>query len=191
MERAKLMFGCYRRGDANDPEIYVAACTSVLARYPAEIVRNVTDPYSGLPARKTEQGWSGLPDVADVKEACEAEATRQKRLREYAALPKPTFKRLAGPSLPPAPGSRATLFVHADHKGYDEMREKAKTADRAEWKDDELGRPGIWVAYGWYDDYRSGKLKLKRIKAPAFTPPAPEWPADPPPAEHEQAEIPF
>lgn len=83
------MFGCYRRGDANDPDTYVAAVAMVLSKYPADIIKTVTDPYSGLPARKNENGYSGLPDVADVKEACEAEAVRAERIKRYAALPKP------------------------------------------------------------------------------------------------------
>src|SRR5688572_11161104 len=82
-ERARLMFGCYRRGDANDPDTYVMAVTAVLMRYSPDVVRTVTDPYSGLPSRKSESGWSGLPDVADVKQACEAEAARQERINHY------------------------------------------------------------------------------------------------------------
>src|SRR3990167_5280588 len=67
-ERARLLFGCYRRGDANDPDTYVAAVTAVLAHFSAEVVKAVTDPYSGLPGRKSESGWTGMPDVAEVKE---------------------------------------------------------------------------------------------------------------------------
>jgi hypothetical protein len=31
-ERARLLLGCYRTGDANDPETYVAAITAILSR---------------------------------------------------------------------------------------------------------------------------------------------------------------
>lgn len=84
-----MMFGCYRRGDANDPDQYVAAVAYVLSKYSTDVIKTITDPYSGLPGRKTESGFSGLPDVAVVREACEAEAARVERIKRYAALPPP------------------------------------------------------------------------------------------------------
>lgn len=83
-QRAKLLLGCYRTGEANDPETYVAAITAVLARYPEEVITAVTHPVTGLPSKK---GW--LPTVKEVTEAC-AEAVapiaeneaRLKRIRE-------------------------------------------------------------------------------------------------------------
>lgn len=63
------MFGCFRRGDANDPDIYVAAITAVLAEYPEEVVKHVTDPRTGIP-RKT----NFLPTVAEVDYACSERA---------------------------------------------------------------------------------------------------------------------
>jgi hypothetical protein len=65
-ERAKLLFGCYRTGDANDPETYVAAITAILARFPEEIITQVTHPDTGLPSNG--KGW--LPTVKEVKDAC-------------------------------------------------------------------------------------------------------------------------
>jgi len=61
------MFGCYRKGDANDPETYTAAVAAVLAQYPPDVVTSVTDPRSGLPGRMQ---W--LPTVKEVRDACEA-----------------------------------------------------------------------------------------------------------------------
>lgn len=66
-ERARLLLGCYRTGDANDPETYVAAITAILARYPENIITEVTHPATGLPKKK---GW--LPTVKEVFDACEA-----------------------------------------------------------------------------------------------------------------------
>ncbi len=60
------MFGCYRKGDANDPETYTAAVTAILAEYSPEVIKRITDPRSGLP-RKLK--W--LPTVAEVSEACD------------------------------------------------------------------------------------------------------------------------
>lgn len=67
-ERARLLLGCYRTGDANDPATYVAAITAILARYPEEIITVVTHPATGLPSKK---GW--LPTVKEVRDACEHE----------------------------------------------------------------------------------------------------------------------
>lgn len=66
VERAEVLFGCYRKGDANDPETYVAAIAAVLADYPAETIRFVTDPRTGIPSRVS---W--MPTVGEVKRACE------------------------------------------------------------------------------------------------------------------------
>ncbi len=61
----KRMLGCYPSGKPADPQVYVAAITAVLARYPNEIVRQVTDPVNGLPA-----SCKFLPSIAELTEAC-------------------------------------------------------------------------------------------------------------------------
>ena len=79
-KRAELLLGCYRTGDANDPKTYVAAITAVLARYPEQIMTDVTNPKNpaALPNQKT---W--LPSVKEVFDACEAvlEPIRQHEAR--------------------------------------------------------------------------------------------------------------
>ena len=142
------MFGCYRRSEAADPETYTAAVAMVLAHYPADIVKAVTDPYSGLPSRKTEGGWTGMPDVAEVKAACEAEAVRRVRLADLAALPAPSRKRLPAP--PAGPGAFATVFVPPEAPQYEKMKRRTQTADAREWRYDDQ-RQGIWVAWSWFE----------------------------------------
>jgi hypothetical protein len=66
VSRAKLLLGCYRTGEANDPQTYVAAITAILARYPEAVITAVTHPATGLPAKK---GW--LPTVKEVVDACD------------------------------------------------------------------------------------------------------------------------
>lgn len=66
--RASILLGCYRKGDAEDPQTFVAAVASILASYPQEVAYRVTDPRSGLPGKSK---W--LPTPAEVREACEAE----------------------------------------------------------------------------------------------------------------------
>ena len=66
-----MMFGCYRKQDANDPEIYVAAVTAILSEYPDSVIETVTDPRTGLPSKIK---W--LPTVAEVKSECESHMYR-------------------------------------------------------------------------------------------------------------------
>lgn len=86
-ERSRLLFGCYRKGDANDPDTYVAAVTATLARYPRDVIKAVTHPAKGLPTKS-----KFLPNVAEVYEACEEmmtarreEAARRKRVDQQLA----------------------------------------------------------------------------------------------------------
>jgi hypothetical protein len=83
-ERAKLLLGCYRTGEANDPVTYVAAITAILARYPEDVITTVTHPATGLPKQKS---W--LPTIKEVSVACDEAAefnlqneARLKRVRE-------------------------------------------------------------------------------------------------------------
>ena len=72
------MFGCYRKGDANDPETYVAAITATLARYPEDVIISVTHPATGLPSQK-----SFLPTVKEVFDACEELNGPRKRMAQF------------------------------------------------------------------------------------------------------------
>ena len=64
-ERAQLLFGSYRTGDANDANTYVAAIAATLARFPAGVITAVTHP-SGL---ATKYSW--LPSVKEVFDTCQ------------------------------------------------------------------------------------------------------------------------
>ena len=68
VDRTRLLLGSYRKGDASDPDVYTSAVAAVLAEYPEDIVRRVTDPRGGLPG--TCQ-W--LPTVQEVRSSCERE----------------------------------------------------------------------------------------------------------------------
>lgn len=162
-ERAKILFGCYRRGDANDPDTYVAAVAMVLSKYAVEVIKAVTDPYSGLPSKKKESGYSGMPDVADVREACDYEATRIARMERYRALPAPDFNRprLAKPA--PSPGDLATVFVPESNPRFAMLVEWAKTADQRKWKYD--GRAGIVVSYDTWDQRPAATRRLVEASA--------------------------
>jgi hypothetical protein len=75
---AKLLLGCYRAGEAADPEVYTGAIIAVLSDYSLDVVRRVVDPRSGMPSRLQ---W--LPTVAEVKRACEEIDGPMRRAREW------------------------------------------------------------------------------------------------------------
>lgn len=61
-----MLFGCYRKTEANDAEVLAAAVAATLAEFPVEVIEYVTDPRTGLPATSK---WP--PTVFEVREACE------------------------------------------------------------------------------------------------------------------------
>lgn len=90
-ERARFLFGQYRKGEANDPEIYVASIAAILSEYPAETIRYVTDPRTGIAAnpprdKKTGMVWTGMPNPAEVKNACEKHYGPERRRIERDAV---------------------------------------------------------------------------------------------------------
>lgn len=105
-ERARVLFGCFRKGDANDPDTYVAAIAAVLADYPEDTIWSVTDPRSGVASKV---GF--LPTVKEIRDACEdhygptrraieREGRERRQLAERKALappdegPRPTYDEL-------------------------------------------------------------------------------------------------
>jgi hypothetical protein len=75
------MFGCYRKAEASDPEIYAAATAAVLSEYSKEVIDYMTDPRTGLPSKSK---W--LPSVYEVREACEEHAQYLEKLKRHRAM---------------------------------------------------------------------------------------------------------
>lgn len=152
-ERARLMLGCYRKGDASDPDTYVLAIAAVLAMFEPEIIRYATDPRTGITTQEKFRAF--MPNSGEVKAFCDAERDRAERLRRHSEMPRPNFARLPPP--PPAPGARANVFVSGDSPRYEEMMERTKTGDPLDWKI-EMSRRGVWVALTWLDrEVRRGR----------------------------------
>jgi hypothetical protein len=144
------MFGCYRRDEANDPEIYCAAIAAVLSDYPRAIVEYVTDPRVGIPSRIK---WP--PSVAEVMEACDAEMKRV----ETMSKPIPNFRKRE--YMPPRtdPGCWANCFVGPESPNYAAAVEftKAPDTDARAWRFGEFrGISGVWLAYPNYETIRLG-----------------------------------
>lgn len=144
-QRAKLLFGCYRRSDANEPETYVMAVAAVLAGYDVEMIREVTDPRTGISTDERYATWP--PNSGELKIYCEGKAAVNARIKQYSQMPRPNLTRLAPP--PPAPGRRANILVRKENPRFAEMCEKAKKSDEAEWK---WHMHGIVVASGWWNE---------------------------------------
>jgi len=146
-QRAEVLFACYRRGDANDPERYVAAIAAVLSLYDVDLIREVTDPRTGI--QTTEKFAAFMPNAGELKVYCEALASRHDRLKHLGSrrVPEPAHRHLEAP--PPAPGDLANVFVPSEHPKYSRICEWAKTADPRLWKYD-VG--GIWAGYNALDN---------------------------------------
>ena len=160
-ERAKVLFGSYRRGDANDPDRYVAAIAKVLSSYETSLIHEVTDPETGISA--TEKFMSFMPNAGELKVYCDAIAARRDRIQRLGSLPKVDFTRARLAAPPRQPGDLATVFVPADNVRYPQFVEWSKTADPRQWKFgvSSDNRNGIWVSYDIWDLRQIAARKVK------------------------------
>jgi hypothetical protein len=62
----KILCGCYRASEVADPTTFNEAALRIMCNYPLDILRAVTNPAAGLPAKLK---W--FPSLAELKEACE------------------------------------------------------------------------------------------------------------------------
>lgn len=74
-----LMYGCYRKDDASNPEVFLTAASAILAEYSDEVIRYVTDPRTGLPSNLK---WP--PQASEVREACKSHASYLARIDKFA-----------------------------------------------------------------------------------------------------------
>lgn len=155
-ERARILLGCYRRNDAIDPDSYVLAITAVLAMFDPELIREVTDPRTGISTDERYAKWP--PNSGELKLYCEGKAAVKARIQRYAAMPKPDFSRPRLSAPEPRPGRRANLLVRRGMPRYDEMCERARSgnADPAEFQ---FVPEGIRVSLAWWDRSRIGEWR--------------------------------
>lgn len=143
LERATMLLGCYRRDEANNPEVYIAAVAAVLSEFQPDVIEYVTDPRTGLP--RTSK-WP--PNPAEVAEACEAR-------RRYLDAISSGWK--YQPAKPIAYGRKRTtanVLVRREAPQYAAMLELAQKAPEHEWCHDAEGR-GIWVSRNWLPTMRA------------------------------------
>lgn len=151
-QRAEVLFGCYRRGDANDPERYVAAVAAVLSLYDFELIREVTDPRTGI--MTTEKFAAFMPNAGELRIYCEAQAARKDRLRRLGErrIPVAANMRLEPPEQPQ--GYLANVHIPAGHVRYAALAIWAKTAEPRLWKFGKSsdGVDGIWIPLDIWQD---------------------------------------
>jgi hypothetical protein len=141
-ERARVLFACYRRGDANDPERYVMAIATILMSYSEEIINDVTDPRTGISTREKFRAFP--PNSGELKAYCDERDAYLTRINTYRRLP--PRRALPPPSADKPPGRLANVLVPRNAPQYEKMVERSKTADPAEWCWHDRG---IKVALTW------------------------------------------
>lgn len=141
-----VLFAGYRRADANDPEGYVAAISAVLALYDPDIIREVTDPRTGIST--SEKFRAFMPNSGELKAYCDDTAAHRERMLRLKDIPSPDFRqaRLAPPETPR--GALASVFVPEHHPRYASLVEWTKTAEEKYWKFgvSSDNRSGLWVS---------------------------------------------
>jgi hypothetical protein len=140
-----MLFSCYRRGDANNPEGYVAAITAVLSLYDADLIREVTDPRTGI--QTTEKFETFLPNAGELKRYCDAKVAHRESLQR---LGPPIRRRIALERPPREPGDLATVHVPHTHARYPSLLEWSVGANPRLWRMgvSSDGVHGIWVTIG-------------------------------------------
>jgi hypothetical protein len=88
-ERARLLLGQFRRGEANDPETFITSVAAVFSRYPEATVISVTDPRTGL---ATKKDW--LPTIREIVDECELLEAPNRRAAERKRVAEQTLKNL-------------------------------------------------------------------------------------------------
>lgn len=136
-----MLFGSYRRGDANDPDAYVTSITAVLSIFDTDLMREVTDPRTGI--QTTEKYMSFMPNAGELKVYCDGIAARRDRIKRLGELP-PVKPVAFLPPPPHRPGDLANVFVPSTDRRYARLLRWSETADERHWKYDDK-RPGIWV----------------------------------------------
>jgi hypothetical protein len=137
----------------------------VLSRYTAEVVKAVTNPFSGLPAQK-RGNYGGMPDVADVKDACEQEAARLERVQ---SLGRRQPLRIGGPPVLRTGHELAQLFCPEGFKGWEkylqlhkETRGEQSYFETRVCKDGN-SRHGLWVPWSWHDDMAAPRKTFSKF----------------------------
>lgn len=139
-----MIFSAYRKGDFADPGAFAEQLYLVLKQYPKGVVTAVSDPRNSFSVQMT---CKHPPTINEIAEICDREAEKQHKLAEAAMKPRFDRNRYYIPP-PNHPGCRCNVFIHADAPQYPALWEWSQSPDEdaRDWKLDEKGRAGVWVA---------------------------------------------
>jgi hypothetical protein len=96
--QTRILFSAYRRDEFADPEGFIAQLGVVLEGYADAVILAVTSPRTGIQRRLK---WP--PSIAEVVEACDAEAAQRARVARHNSMP--PFRRLPPPAMKPESGT--------------------------------------------------------------------------------------
>lgn len=126
----------------------------MLSRYDSELIREVTDPNTGIST--SEKYMSFMPNAGELKVYCDGVAARRARMQHLASVPAldPNRRRLPPPA--PRPGDMANVFVPATDGRYERIVAMAQRENERLWSFGQSsdGRTGIWVAHHLIEDGR-------------------------------------
>jgi len=150
-----VLFSSYRRGDANDPDGYVASISAVLSRYEPDLIREVTDPNTGI--QTTEKFETFMPNVGELKRYLEGIVAHRQNLKRLGP-PLPRLERWLPPQR--AAGDLANVHVPHTNPRYAGLVKWSETASERLWLrgHNSEGIPGIWVDYGTWTRRSEGTL---------------------------------
>lgn len=106
--KAGHLLNLYRKGDAQDPETYVAGLAAVLSEYDPAVVDYVCDPRTGI-ARRLK--W--LPTIAEIADECDIRAAIQKNVDALRAMAAQKRATIADPNA--ADAAKITAQRWLDH----------------------------------------------------------------------------
>jgi hypothetical protein len=137
-DAARILIGCYRRGDFDDPEVFLRALIALFMHYPEEIVRRVTDPVTGVPGSLK---WP--PTIAEVKSACEERMAPYYREARLAREAQERRLRIEGPSDAPETRSAAVAAWEAEKARIQGKASEEEIRRAAEQRLSEIAREGV------------------------------------------------
>lgn len=86
-DRARLLFGSYRKSDAHDPDTYALSIAEILLHYDDWIMCQATHPWTGI--QRTEKFKHFPPNPGELADFCDDLNKLSKRYAYYDTLPKP------------------------------------------------------------------------------------------------------
>jgi hypothetical protein len=84
LKQAKILFSSYRQDQFADEEGFLSSLVMVLAEYPEEVIRHITDPRTGI-----QRACKWPPTIAEIVTACEVQMQHMEKLKRLANHGKP------------------------------------------------------------------------------------------------------